>query len=74
MSLTLQQVEALVASAIAKARADVVESWGAETLPLVRERLWHEFKAIDRIEESIRNEIRNSISGTGREPDQPERG
>jgi hypothetical protein len=61
--MIVSEEHALVAfkSAVAKVRADVVQAWASEQLPLVRERLWIEYQSIERIEENISAEFRELI-------------
>jgi hypothetical protein len=58
---TAKQVEAAIAITLANVRADVVQSWGAELDRETREQLWCQFQAIEKVEESIRNDFRRII-------------
>lgn len=57
MSYTAKHLEAALAETIAKARADVVQSWAAEKAPERRDSLWHDMQAIERLEELLRNDF-----------------
>jgi hypothetical protein len=58
---TAKQVEAAIAITLANVRSDVVQSWGAELDRETREQLWCQFQAIEKVEESIRNDFRRII-------------
>jgi hypothetical protein len=53
---TVKQLMAANKAVLAKCRTDIVESWQAEADPEKREQLWHEQRAIERIEEQLGNE------------------
>lgn len=61
MRVTEQEALAAMREAVAKVRKDVVESWASEKLPLVREQLWNQYQAIERIEECIGEEFSNIL-------------
>ena len=58
---TAKQVEAAIQETLAQCRANVVQSWSTEPDREKREALWSEFQAIERVEESIRNDFGNII-------------
>jgi methionyl-tRNA synthetase len=58
---TAPQVEAAIKETLAQCRANVVQSWSTEQDREKRDALWSEFQAIERVEESLRNDFGNII-------------
>jgi hypothetical protein len=58
---TAKQFESALAATLAKVRSDVVQAWADAPTLEKREELWLEQKAIDRVEECIRNDFASII-------------
>lgn len=61
MAYTARQLEAALVQTMRIVREEIRESWAMEAEREQREALWSEHKAVDRIEERIRNEFGNII-------------
>lgn len=62
MTLTEEQAIAAFKQVLANAKADVVQAWaGEQQFAPVRERLHVEYQAIERIEETLVENFRDSI-------------
>jgi methionyl-tRNA synthetase len=70
---TAKQVEGAIKETLAQCRVNVVQSWSTETDREKRERLWSEYQAIERVEESLRNDFGNIIERAAGPVDQPGR-
>jgi len=62
---TAKQFEVALQETLAEVRSDIRESWAMEPTAEKREALWHEHKAIERIEEKLRHEFANIIRRAG---------
>lgn len=58
---TAEHFKAAFAATLSRVRTEVVEDWAKADTAEKREQLWHEQKAIDRIEECIRNDFESII-------------
>lgn len=68
--LTPKQVEAALAATLDAAKQGVKESWTSEPDREKREQLWSEYKAIERIEETLRNDFASIIERAADQPGQ----
>ncbi len=58
---TAKQFECALVQTLDSVRRDVVQAWTMADSPEKREELWHEQKAIERIEEKVRNDFESII-------------
>jgi hypothetical protein len=65
---TSKQVEAALQTTLDKVRADIVKDWADAPSAEKREELWQEQKAIERIEETLRNDFASIIERAAHGP------
>lgn len=63
-----REARLVLAQALAKCKADVVECWSCEPDREKREALWHQLKATERLEEYVADELKRFIGGDTEQP------